>query len=189
MAARKPTVAVLHKLTATTVAAAGVFPSPVDAASLTTMELPRSPRPKTPEDLARELEERLRAEAVRTAQWRRRRAAYRIVTLSAGLLLPALCLSMAGIVSNGGFAAWTDRVGWLPLPMTAGGGLALAAWACAAGWGVARGMMGYGGVFMLVVVCNQARLGTLVIAMPGLVALFVCAGALVGYLVVLEEGD
>ena len=42
---------------------------------------------------------------------------------------------------------------------------------------------------MLVVALNQARLGTLIVAMPGLVALFVVAGALVGYLVSMEEGD
>lgn len=150
------------------------------------------PRPvpfKTPEQLAQELEERLAQDAIRARRWRQRHETYRIVTLLTGLLLPSLCLTFAGMISNEGFTNWIARAGWLPLITTASGGLAAAAVAFSAGWGVARGMMVFGALFMLVVVVNQARLGTLIIAMPGLVCLFVTAGALIGYLVAMEEGD
>jgi hypothetical protein len=151
------------------------------------MESPHQPRIKTPEELARELEERLQQEAIRARRWRQRREAYRVITILAGLLLPSMSLTLAGMISNDGFLRWIDRSGWWPLLITAcGGGLASAS-AFVWGWGVARSMMLFGGLFMLVVALNQARLGTLVIAMPGLVALFVSTGALVGHLITMEE--
>lgn len=150
---------------------------------------PRRPGVKPPEQLAQELEARLVQDAIRARRWRQRRETYRILTLLTGLLLPSLCLTFAGMISNEGFANWIARTGWLPLATTAGGGLVASTVAFSAGWGVARGMMVFGALFMLVVAVNQARLGTLVIAMPGLVCLFVTTGALVGYLVAMEEGD
>ncbi len=153
------------------------------------MVLPRPPRMKTPEDLARELEERLQQEVIRARRWRQRRETYRVVTILVGLLLPSLSLILAGMISNNGFMGWIGRAGWWPLLTTAGGGGAAAALAFAAGWGVARSIMAFGGLFMLVVLLNQIRLGTLIVAMPGLVALFVTTGGLVGYLITMEEGD
>jgi len=151
---------------------------------------PRSPpHLKTPEDLARELEERLRQDAIRAARWRQRRETYRVLTILMGLLVPSLSLTLAGMISNGSFVGWIDRSGWWPLVITACGGAGAAALVFACGWGIARGMLVFGALFSLVVVLNQVRLGTLVIAMPGLVALFVVAGALVGYLTVMEDGD
>lgn len=153
------------------------------------MDHHRPSRPETPEQLAQALEERLAQDAIRARRWRQRHETYRVVTLLTGLLFPSLCLTFAGMISNDGFSTWVARASWLPLVTTACGGLAAAAVAFSAGWGVARGMMVFGALFMLVVVVNQARLGTLIIAMPGLACLFVTAGALVGYLVAMEEGD
>lgn len=153
------------------------------------MEFPRQPQIKTPEQLAHELEERLTQDALRAKQWRQRRETYRVVTMLVGLLIPSLCLTFAGMISNEGFTNWISRAGWWPLLSTALGGLAAAALAFAAGWGIARSMMTFGALFMVVVVVNQVRLGTVVIAMPGLVCLFITAGALVGYLTAMEEGD
>lgn len=153
------------------------------------VELPRPPLRKTPEQLAHELEERLKLDALRARQWRRRRETYRVVSLLVGMSLPSLCLTFAGMISNEGFTNWTARAGWWPLISTALGGVAAAAVVFAAGWGVARGMMAFGVLFMVVVVVNQVRLGTVIIAMPGLVCLFITAGALVGYLTAMEEGD
>jgi hypothetical protein len=149
----------------------------------------RPPSIKTPEQVARELEERVLQDAIRARQWRRRRETYRVVTMLVGLLVPSLCLMFAGMISNGGFANWTARDGWLPFISTALGGLVVAALAFAFGWGMSRSMMAFGALFMVVVAVNQARLGTVVIAMPGLVCLFITAGALVGYLTSMEEGD
>ncbi len=153
------------------------------------MDHPRPPSFKTPEQLAKELEERAQQDAIRERQWRRRRETYRVVTMLVGLLFPSLCLMFAGMISNGGFANWTARAGWLPFLSTALGGLSMAALAFAAGWGISRSMMAFGALFMVVVAVNQVRLGTVVIAMPGLVCLFITAGALVGYLTAMEEGD
>lgn len=158
-------------------------------ASVAVVELPRLPHIKTPEQLARELEERLIQDALRARQWRRRRETYRVVTMLVGLLFPSLCLTFAGMISNEGFANWIARAGWSPLISTALGGLAAATLAFAVGWGIARSMMTFGALFMVVVVVNQVRLGTVVTAMPGLVCLFITAGALVGYLIAMEEGD
>lgn len=144
---------------------------------------------KTPEELARELEERLQQEAIRERRWRRRRETYRIITILAGLVLPSASLTLAGMIGNEGFLSWIDRAGWGPLLTTTCGGALASAVAFAGGWGVARSMMLFGALFMLVVTLNQVRLGTLVIAMPGLVALFVSIGGLVGYLITMEEGD
>lgn len=165
------------------------IPSACGRASVADVEPRHPPRLKTPEELARELEERLQQDAIRAARWRRRRETYRVITILMGLLLPSLSLTLAGMISSGGFVGWIARAGWWPLLSTALGGAAAAALAFAAGWGVSRGMMIFGALFMVVVALNQARLGTLIIAMPGLVALFVVAGALVGYLVSMEEGD
>lgn len=156
---------------------------------MATVEHPRPPPFKTPEQLAGELEERLQQDAIRARQWRRRRETYRVVILLVGLLFPSLCLMFAGMISNGGFTTWIARAGWLPFLSTAAGGVVAAAVAFACGWGVARGMIAFGALFMLVVVVNQVRLGTVVIAMPGLVCLFITAGALVGHLTAMEEGD
>ena len=165
------------------------IPSTAEVVSVGVMEFPRQPQIKTPEQLAHELEERLQQDAIRARQWRQRRETYRVVTMLVGLLFPSLCLMFAGMISNGGFTNWTARAGWLPFLSTALGGLAVAALAFAAGWGVARSMMAFGALFMVVVAVNQVRLGTVVIAMPGLVCLFVTAGALVGYLTAIEEKD
>ncbi len=148
---------------------------------------PQQPQYKTPEQLALELEERLQQDALRARQWRQRRETYRVLTMLVGLLMPSLCLLFAGIISNEGFTNWIARAGWWPLISTAVGGLAASALVFAAGWGIARGMMTFGALFMVVVVVNQVRLGTVVIAMPGLVCLFITAGALVGYLTAMEE--
>jgi hypothetical protein len=148
---------------------------------------PQQPQFKTPEQLARELEERLKQEALRARQWRQRRETYRVLTMLVGLLFPSLCLLFAGMISNEGFTNWISRAGWWPLISTAVGGLAASALVFAAGWGIARSMMTFGVLFMVVVVVNQVRLGTVVIAMPGLVCLFITAGALVGYLTAMEE--
>jgi hypothetical protein len=149
----------------------------------------RPPSIKTPEQVARELEERVLQDVIRARQWRRRRETYRVVTMLVGLLVPSLSLMFAGMISNGGFANWTARAGWLPFISTALGGLVVAALAFAFGWGISRSMMAFGALFMVVVAVNQARLGTVVIAMPGLVCLFITAGALVGYLTSMEEGN
>src|SRR5688500_14682915 len=81
---------------------------PVD--NVAGMEPPRPPRMKTPEDLARELEERLRQDAIRARRWRQRRETYRAVTILIGLL-PSLSLILAGMISNNGFMGWIERAG------------------------------------------------------------------------------
>ena len=105
------------------------------------MESPHQQRVKTPEELARDLEERLRQDAIRARRWRQRRETYRVVVILAGLLLPSLSLSLAGVIGNEGFLRWIDRAGWWPLLITACGGGLASAWAFAGGWGVARGMI------------------------------------------------
>jgi hypothetical protein len=141
-----------------------------------------------PADPARQAEERVAA-AVRARSWRRRRTAYGLATVAAGVVVPVGSLSVAGSVSAGGFWNWIALSGVSPLLMTGIGGALAASLVFLRGWGVSLGMITFGVLFALLVAMGRAVLGELLPAMPGLVALFVATGALVGHLTVLEEGD
>jgi hypothetical protein len=153
------------------------------------MEPRPPPRLKPPEELAREFEERQRLEAIRLQRWRRRRRRYLVAVLAVGTAMPALSLLLAGSISAGRLTDWLARGGWPPLLLTVVAGGAGAALVFTRGWGVALGMLTYGGAFMLLVALLRGVLGGLVPAMPGLVAFFVMTGALVGHLTALEDGD
>jgi hypothetical protein len=142
-----------------------------------------------PADLIRQAEERRVADAVRLRRWRERRLRYALVTVTAGLLMPTVSMLMAGGAAAGGIVIWITHGGWLPLLITGVGGALAALLVFLRGWGVSLGMITFGGLFILLVVVTRAALGALLPAMPGLVALFVSAGGLVGYLTLLEEGD
>ncbi len=154
------------------------------------MDHPRlPPRLKSPEELAREQEDRLVQEAIRARRWRIRRTRYAVATVLMGIAVPSASLLAAGSISGGNMAAWIERGGWLPLMVTVCGGAAGAGLVFVRGWGVALGMITFGALFMLLIAITSSVLGSLLPAMPGLVALFVMAGALVGYLTAMEDGD
>jgi hypothetical protein len=148
---------------------------------------PPLPAPKSPEQLAAELEERVRLDAERQRRWRRRRETYRVVTLLAGMTLPGGALALVGGLSAGSVGNWIDLAGWGPLLTTSIAGMASAALLFAGGWGVIRGMMCFAAVFVLTILLHRGHLGALYTAMPLLVSFYVLAGAAVGYLVVLED--
>ena len=154
-------------------------------------ELSQHPRAKSPDDLAREHAERIELDLIRERRWRIRRQWYWVVTVTAGVLIPAASLVAAGAMSQGNLRTWLTLSGWWPLIVTAlGGGLA-AAVVFVRGWGVSRGMMVFGGLFVVVLTTNRTEFGfgKLIATLPGLVALFVIAGAIVGYVTSLEDGD
>lgn len=154
-------------------------------------EFPKHPRVKSPEDLAREHTERMEKAVICERRWRIRRQWYWLVTVTAGVLIPAVSLAATGAMSQGNLRTWLMVSGWWPLALTAlGGGLA-AAVVFVRGWGVSRGMMVFGGLFVVVLTTNRTEFGfgKLIAALPGLVALFVIAGAIVGYVTALEDGD
>lgn len=154
-------------------------------------EFPRHPRVKSPEDLAREQAERMEQAVIRERRWRIRRQWYCLVTVTAGIVIPAASLAAAGALSQGSLRTWLIVSGWWPLALTLlGGGLA-ATLVFVRGWGVSRGMMVFGGLFVVLMMTNRAEFGfgKLIAALPGLVALFVIAGAIVGYVTSLEDGD
>ena len=154
-------------------------------------EFPKHPRVKSPEDLAREHAERMEQAVIRERRWRIRRQWYWLVTVTAGVLIPAASVAATGAMSQGSLRSWLMISGWWPLALTAlGGGLA-AAVVFVRGWGVSRGMMVFGGLFVVVLMTNRTEFGfgKLIAALPGLVALFVIAGAIVGYVTSLEDGD
>jgi hypothetical protein len=154
-------------------------------------EMPRQPRIKTPEDLAREQAERIEQDVIRERRWRIRRQWYWLVTVMAGVVIPGVSLAVAGAMSQGSLQSWLTVSGWWPLILTAlGGGLA-AVVVFVRSWGVSRGMMVFGGLFVVVLTINRTEFGygKLIAALPGLVALFVIAGAIVGYVTSMEDGD
>lgn len=154
------------------------------------MEPPRPPpRMKSPEESARELEERLVQAAIRERRWRQRRIRYAIMTVLMGMAVPGVSLLGAGAISAEGIGSWLAVAGWWPLLLTVVGGGGAAGLVFWRGWGVALGMMTFGLLFMLLVAVTRGVLGSLLPAMPGLVALFVAAGALVGHLTSVEDGD
>ena len=113
------------------------------------------------------------------------------MTVTAGIVIPAASLAAAGALSQGSLRTWLMVSGWWPLALTLlGGGLA-ATLVFVRGWGVSRGMMVFGGLFVVLMMTNRAEFGfgKLIAALPGLVALFVIAGAIVGYVTSLEDGD
>lgn len=151
---------------------------------------PRTPQQQpSPADLAKRAEERHIADAVRVRRWRQRRIGYGLLTVTTGIVVPSISLMVAGAISADGFWNWIARSGWLPLVITSFGGAAAALLVFLRGWGVSLGMISFGVLFAVLVAITRAVLGGLLPAMPGLVALFVCGGALVGYLTLLEEGD
>ncbi len=127
--------------------------------------------------------------AIRERRWRRRRFHFGSMTVLVGVLVPGMTLLGAGAISAGAMTSWLDGGGWLPLAATMAGGGACAALVFLRGWGVALGMVTFGLLFMGLVATMRGTLAILLPAMPGLVALFVMAGALVGHLTTLEEGD
>jgi hypothetical protein len=145
---------------------------------------------KTPEQLARELEERAAEQERLTIRWQQRGRRYRVYVLAAGVLGPALTLWGAGWLSDGSLFGWlTERGGWRLVSAGAFlGGLAAALlwWRS---WGVVRGMMLFGLVIALIaatpglVVAQAPLLAT----WPLLVGMLVANGGLVGFIVQLEE--
>jgi hypothetical protein len=153
------------------------------------MDVPRPPPPKSPAELVRDAELRRVQDGIRTRRWRQRRLGYGLLTVGAGIAVPAMSLALAGTISAGGLWPWLTQAGWLPLSLSALGGAAGALLVFLRGWGVALGMITFGVLFMLLVAVTRAMIGELLPAMPGLVAFFVATGGLVGHLTVLEEGD
>jgi hypothetical protein len=153
------------------------------------MPPPEPSPPRTPEELARELEERLRDQEIRDRRWRTRRRLYATLVMVAGASLPALSLLAAGAITGGGAWPWARGAGALPLGLTVAGGALVAGLGFVRGWGVALGMIAFGALFIGVVGITRGVLGDLLPAMPGLVSLFVVSGAVVGYLITLEEGE
>lgn len=150
-------------------------------------EMPRQPRIKTPEDLAREQAERVELDLIRARRWRIRRQWYWLVTVGAGMVLPACSLAVAGAIFQGSFRGWLTTSGGLAFIVTAlGGGLA-AALVMVRSWGASRGMLVFGGLFVGVLLTNQTEFGKLIVALPGLVAMFVVTGAVIGYLTTMED--
>jgi hypothetical protein len=150
-------------------------------------EMPRQPRIKTPEDLAREQAERSELDLIRARRWRVRRQWYWLVTVTAGMVVPAFSLAIAGAIYHGSFRDWLTSSGGMPFIVTAlGGGLA-AALVFVRSWGVSRGMLVFGGLFIVVLLTNRSEFGKLIAALPGLVAMFVVAGAAVGYVTTMED--
>ena len=144
---------------------------------------------KTPEQLAADLEERARQDAVRQRRWRSRRERYRIITILVGAMVPSAILSLFGVLGSSGFAAYFERLPVAVLLTTTVAGAAVAALMFALGWGIIRGMILFAVIFALTVVVFQQNLAVPLAAMPLLVCFYVCAGAVVGYLVVLEDEE
>jgi hypothetical protein len=134
-------------------------------------------------------EERALADAVRLRRWRQRRIGYLLVTALVGVIGPSGSLAVAGTIDAGSFWNWIATSGWSPLLITVSGGLVGALLVFLRGWGVSLGMITFGVLFMLLVTITRSVSGGLLPAMPGLVALFVTSGALVGYFTALEDGD
>ena len=150
-------------------------------------EMSRQPRIKTPEDLAREQAERSELDLIRARRWRIRRQWYWLVTVTVGMVLPAFSLAIAGAIYHGSFRGWLMTSGGMPFIVTAlGGGLA-AALVFVRSWGASRGMLVFGGLFIVVLLTNRSEFGKLIAALPGLVAMFVVAGAAVGYVTAMED--
>ena len=150
-------------------------------------EMPHQSRIKTPEDLAREQAERSELDLIRARRWRIRRQWYWLVTVTVGMVLPAFSLAIAGAIYHGSFRGWLMTSGGMPFTLTAlGGGLA-AALVFVRSWGASRGMLVFGGLFVGVLLTNQTAFGKLIVALPGLVAMFVIAGAAVGYITTMED--
>jgi len=143
--------------------------------------------PHLPPHLAREVEFQARLTAERERRWRRRRLTFAVLTPVMGTLLPVLGLLLAGSIANGSWWAWISNGGWLPLMLTVVGSITAAIIAFLNGWDIIRGMMLYGGVFIAVVAITRTSIGSLLPAMPGLVSVFVMSGAIVGYLISLED--
>ena len=142
------------------------------------------PSPKTPEQLARELEERARDDA----RWRTRRRRFLTLAIAVGAFLPAAAVSAAGGMVVGSLHDW----------LTSGAGLRTVAWAGATGlapaillaWrglGVLSGIVLYGAGFAGFVALAGEPVAALLPLLFMLLALFIATGALVGFIVGLEE--
>ena len=108
-----------------------------------------------------------------------------------GTLFPVVALLLAGGIANGTVVSWVSDGGWLTLALTVVGSAMAAVLALWRGWGIIRGMMLYAGEFSIILAVTQTTNSTinLLPAMPGLVSVFVMTGAIVGYLIVIEEGE
>ncbi len=147
--------------------------------------------PPIPSLLSREAEFQARLAEQRASQWRRRRMLFAVVTPLMGTFFPVVALLLAGGIANGSMMSWISEGGWLTLIMTVVGSAMAALLALWRGWGIIRGMMLYAGVFSIILVVTRTANSTvnLLPAMPGLVSIFVMTGAIVGYLIVIEEGE
>jgi hypothetical protein len=154
-------------------------------------EFPQRPPAKSPEDLAREHVARIEQDVIRERRWRIRRQWYWLVTVTAGVVIPGVSLAAAGAMSQGSLQSWLTTSGWCPLILTVLGGGFAATVVFVRSWGISRGMMVFGGLFVVVLTVNRTEFGygKLIAALPGLAALFVVAGAMVGYLTSMEDGD
>lgn len=112
-----------------------------------------------------------------------------MMTMVIGVGGPSISLALAGAIAAGSFGNWITVGGYIPLVITMVGGLVGALLVFLRGWGVSLGMITYGVLFIMLISITRSVSGNLLPAMPGLVALFVSSGALVGYLTMLEEGD
>ena len=147
--------------------------------------------PSIPPHLAREAEFQARLAEQRVSQWRRRRVLFALMTPLMGTLFPVVALLLAGGIANGTVVSWVSEGGWLTLALTVVGSAMAAVLALWRGWGIIRGMMLYAGEFSIILAVTQTTNSTinLLPAMPGLVSVFVMTGAIVGYLIVIEEGE
>lgn len=148
---------------------------------------PLSPE-KAPEQLTQELEARARDEARREAAWRARRRRYVALALAVGVFIPTAAVAGAGGITAGSLADW----------LGSGPGRAITAWAFACslapaviqvwrGWGALLGIVLYGAAFAGFVAIADDRAALLLPTLVLVLAAFLVAGALVGYLLALEE--
>jgi hypothetical protein len=144
--------------------------------------------PKPPEQLAAELEARVRDEARRDAAWRARRRRYRVLALAVGAFLPAAAVAIAGGLASGTFPGWlAPDAGLRPVALASASGLAPTALQVWRGAGPLAGVVLHGAAFAAFVALAGKALAILLPLLFLLLALFVATGALVGFIVGLEE--
>lgn len=149
-----------------------------------------APPIKPPEQLARELEERVRGEAQCIAAWRARRRGRLVLPLLAGTLLPAAAVAGAGGIAAGSLADWlgSDAGRWSSV-WAALLGLAPAVLMAWLGLGVLAGVVAYGAAFGGFVALVGDGAGVLLPLLVLLLALFVVSGALVGFILGQDDGS
>ncbi len=148
----------------------------------------QQPQPKSPEQLAREREDRVREDARREAAWRARRRRYAVLALAVGAFLPAASVALAGGIVTASLTEWLTSVDGVRTIVWAGvSGLGCAALMVWRGLGVLPGIVLGGAAFAGFVALAGERATNLLPTLFVLLALFILSGALVGFIIGLEE--